>query len=244
MLLSAQHLGLRDGRRVILSEVSLSIAAGQILTIVGPNGSGKSTLLRLLIGARTPTTGKVIRQPGLIIGYMPQKLAIDRGMPLTLWRFLTLAGGADPSEVMDRVGLAGLQHTQMADLSGGEFQRALLARALLRKPQLLILDEPTQGLDQPGAAGFYALLETLRQETGCAVLMVSHDLHVVMKTADRVICLNQHICCEGTPTAVAGHPEYRALFDPQGEGLLALYRHQHDHSHDHALHHHHHRAQP
>jgi zinc transport system ATP-binding protein len=131
------------------------------------------------------------------------------------------------------VGAAGLEGRQMVDLSGGQFQRVLLARALLAGPDILILDEPTQGLDQPGAAEFYRLIEELRRETGCAVLLVSHDLHVVMSTSDRVICLNGHICCEGSPQAVSAAPEYRALFGPGTGGALALYRHEHDHLHHH-----------
>ena len=201
--------------------------------MVGPNGSGKSTLLRLLIGAARPDAGEIVRAPGLRIGYVPQKLTVDSTLPMTVDRFLGLAGGdaARRAHALERVGIAGLGGRQLAALSGGQFQRALLAQALLRRPGLLVLDEAAQGLDQPGEARFYRLIEQIRAELGCAVLMVSHDLHVVMAASDRVICLNGHICCEGTPTVVSEAPEYRALFGLGTQGALALYRHDHDHDH-------------
>jgi zinc transport system ATP-binding protein len=169
------------------------------------------------------------------LGYVPQKLSIDRSMPMTVRRFLSLpkrVSDADAVAALARVGLPGLEARQMAGLSGGQFQRVLLARALLVKPQILILDEPTQGLDQPGEAAFYQLIADLRRETGAAVLMVSHDLHVVMAASDRVICLNGHICCQGSPLVVSNAPEYRALFGQGAEGALAIYQHSHDHSHN------------
>ena len=199
--------------------------------MVGPNGSGKSTLLRVLIGAERPDAGRIVRAPGLRIGYVPQKLAVDATLPMTVAAFSrSPSGGARPGrEALERVGIAGLGGRQLAALSGGQFQRALLAQALLRRPGLLVLDEAAQGLDQPGEARFYRLIEQIRGELGCAVLMVSHDLHVVMAASDRVICLNGHICCEGTPTVVSAAPEYRALFGFGTQGALALYRHDHDH---------------
>jgi len=234
-LIAARNLGVRLGGRVILDDVNVEIPAGEIVTIVGPNGSGKSTFLRALIGAIRPSTGRIERAPGLRIGYVPQKLAIDRSMPITVRRFLGLPrriGRAEADRVLDRAGAAGLGGRQMTDLSGGQFQRVMLARALLDKPQLLLLDEATQGLDQPGAAAFYRRIEEVRQDLGCAVLMVSHDLHVVMAASDRVICLNGHICCQGTPEIVSDAPEYRALFGTGTKGALALYRHEHSHRHD------------
>ena len=230
----------RDGRD-ILHHMDFRIDAGEIVTVVGPNGSGKSTLMKVLIGAEPPSTGTLTRKPGLSIGYVPQKLEIDRTMPLTVARFLSVSGVRDAgaqADMLARTGVSGLERTQIRALSGGEFQRVLLAQALLSDPDLLILDEATQGLDQPGTAAFYRLIEEVRQERGCAILMVSHDLHVVMSTSDRVICLNGHVCCEGTPTVVSAAPEYRALFGLGTEGALALYRHEHDHSHDHDHHHH------
>ena len=232
-LVEARGLGVSLGGQRVLAGVNLTLQAGEIVTVVGPNGSGKSTLLRLLIGAARPDEGEVVRAPGLRIGYVPQRLAIDGTLPLTVARYLTLAGGAaaDRGRVMERMGIAGLGQRQLAALSGGQFQRALLAEAVLRKPQLLVLDEAAQGLDQLGVAAFYRLVEELRAELGCGVLMVSHDLHVVMAASDRVICLNGHVCCEGTPTVVSAAPEYRALFGFGTQGALALYRHDHDHEH-------------
>lgn len=235
-LISAEGLVVRFGGTEALSGVSLAIEPGEIVTILGPNGSGKSTLLRALLGIVKPSAGRVTRAPGLRIGYVPQKLAVDRAMPMTARRFLSLpvaVGDAEAEAALARVGLEGLGGRQMSALSGGQFQRLMLARALLTRPQILILDEPTQGLDQPGEAGFYRLIEEVRRDTGAAVLMVSHDLHVVMAASDRVICLNHHICCEGAPRVVSSAPEYRALFGLGTQGALALYQHVHDHSHDH-----------
>ncbi len=234
-LIEARNLGVRMGGAAVLEDVSLAIRPGEIVTILGPNGSGKSTLLRALLGIVPAATGQVIRAPGLRIGYVPQRLTIDRTMPITLRRFLSLpvrVGTAAAEAALARVGLEGRGALQMAALSGGQMQRALLARALLARPQILLLDEPTQGLDQPGEAAFYRLIEEVRAETGAAVLMVSHDLHVVMAASDRVICLNGHICCQGTPQVVSTAPEYRALFGLGTQGALALYRHTHDHAHD------------
>ncbi len=236
-LVSATGLEVRLGGRQVLFDVDLAVHPGEIVTIVGPNGSGKSTLLRVLIGAVAPSRGRVARAPGLRIGYVPQKLFIDPSLPMTVRRFLGLPrriGAEEAAAALARTGLPDLRHRQMADLSGGQFQRVLLARALLGRPNLLLLDEATQGLDQPGSARFYRLIESVRRETGCAVVMVGHDLHVVMAASDRVLCLNGHVCCEGTPEVVADAPEYRALFGSGTSGALALYRHDHDHGHDHA----------
>lgn len=233
-LIRLSNLDVAFGNTLVLRSVDLSVAPGEIVTIVGPNGSGKSTVLRALLGAVTPRSGAVWRRPGLAIGYVPQRLAIDATMPMTVARFLALPRRRDRTEseaVLARVGLTGQERKQIADLSGGQLQRALLARAILARPQLLMLDEPTQGLDQPGTADFYRLIEDLRTELGCAVLMVSHDLHVVMSASDRVICLNGHVCCQGTPEIVASAPEYRALFGHGTRGALALYRHEHTHAH-------------
>lgn len=224
----------RDGQRV-LHDVSLTVAPGEIVTIVGPNGSGKSTLLQAIIGALRPVSGRVARAAGLRIGYVPQRLHADPTLPMTVWRFLGLpvpATAERKRDVLTRTGADGLEGKQLTRLSGGQLQRVMLARALLSDPTLLILDEPTQGLDQAGSAAFYELIEELRQSYGCAVLMVSHELHVVMSASDRVICLNGHVCCEGTPEVVSNAPEYRALFGTHTHGALALYRHEHNHSHD------------
>jgi zinc transport system ATP-binding protein len=242
-LISAAHVCVRFGPDEVLHDISLTIAPGEIVTILGPNGSGKSTLLRALLGIVPVAEGQITRTRGLKIGYVPQKLMIDRTMPITVRRFLSLptrVSDQAADEVLKRVGMDGSGPDQMTTLSGGQQQRVLLARALLGQPQLLMLDEPTQGLDQPGEAAFYRLIEEVRRETGAAILMISHDLHVVMAASDRVICLNGHICCEGTPRVVSTAPEYRALFGLGTQGALALYRHEHDHGHENGPAHHHH----
>ncbi|CUI58327.1 ATP-binding cassette domain-containing protein [Cognatishimia activa] len=234
-LLSTKNMSVRLGGHTALRNVDFSIASGEIVTIVGPNGSGKSTLLKALIGAVKPTQGSLERRPGLRIGYVPQKLHIDPTLPISVRRFLSLPKKNSDAEInaaLARVGASDLLSKQMFALSGGQFQRTLLARALLEKPDIFVLDEPTTGLDQPGSAALYNLIEELRHETGAAVLMVSHELHVVMSASDRVICLNGHVCCHGTPDVVASAPEYRALFGTGTQGALALYRHEHNHSHD------------
>lgn len=235
-LLAADHICVRLGGQEVLHDVSLSIAPGEIVTILGPNGSGKSTLLRALLGIVPVSHGSIRRSDGLRIGYVPQKLQVDRSLPLTAQRFLSLPRRHDRAAtdaVLARVGVPEVAERPMAGLSGGQLQRVLLARALLTQPDILVLDEPTQGLDQPGEAAFYRLIEEVRRDTGAAVLMVSHDLHVVMSASDRVICLNGHICCEGTPRVVSSAPEYRALFGLGTQGALALYQHVHDHDHTH-----------
>jgi zinc transport system ATP-binding protein len=242
-LISAQDIDLTLAGQPVLRHVSLSLQKGEIVTIVGPNGSGKSSLLRVLIGALRPDRGRVLRQAGLTVGYVPQRLHIDPTLPITARRFLDLPRPVPDTLAKAALTDAGLTDTvaasQLADLSGGQLQRVLLARAILPGPDLLILDEPTQGLDQPGAAAFYRQIAATRDRLGCAILMVSHELHVVMAASDRVICLNGHVCCEGTPEAVSAAPAYRELFGTGTGGALALYRHDHDH-HDHPDHHHHH----
>lgn len=235
-LIEARGLTVRHGGAAVLAGVDFTIAKGEIVTVVGPNGSGKSTLLRALIGLAPAAEGGVRRAPGLRIGYVPQRLHVEAALPMTVRRFLSLprrVADAEAAAALERVGVPGIGGRQMAALSGGQFQRVLLARALLARPDILILDEPTQGLDQPGTAAFYRLIAEVRAETGVAVLMVSHDLHVVMSASDRVVCLNGHVCCEGAPRVVADAPEYRALFGLGTGGALALYRHVHDHDHDH-----------
>lgn len=242
-LIEAQNISVNYSGLAALAHVSLAIERGEIVTVVGPNGSGKSSLIRALIGAIPLSAGRIARMPRLKVGYVPQKLAIDATMPITVSRFLDLPHKRSPkarADAIARTRIDGLLGRQMTDLSGGQFQRALLARAIMDQPDILILDEPTQGLDQPGTADFYHMLEDLRRDTGCAILLVSHDLHVVMSASDRVICLNGHICCEGTPAVVLEAPEYRALFGPGTGGTMALYRHEHDHTHSDAHEHGHH----
>ncbi len=233
-LVSVEDLSICYGGHTALLHVSMSIEPGEIVTIVGPNGSGKTSLLRAIVGATQPDSGRVKCKPGLRIGYVPQRLHINPTLPITVERFLTLPDRVsrdDCKVALEEAGVPDISERQMSQLSGGQFQRVLLARALINRPEILLLDEATQGLDQPGSAAFFRQIETVRQETGCAVLMISHELHVVMSASDRVICLNGHICCEGTPAVVASAPEYRMLFGAGTGGALALYRHEHDHDH-------------
>ncbi len=234
-LIALRDVSVRLGGHPALRNVDLDLSAAEIVTIVGPNGSGKSTLLRTIIGAVVPQSGRITRAPGLRIGYVPQTLALNATLPMTVARVLSLPVWRRPDAVavaLAQAGVPDLAQRQLSELSGGQFQRVLLARALMDAPQVLLLDEPTQGLDQPGAAAFYRQIEQVRRDTGVAILMVSHELNVVMRASDRVICLNGHVCCHGTPEVVASDPEYRALFGSGAEGALALYRHDHDHTHD------------
>ncbi len=238
-LITVENLSVRYGANTVLRHVDMAIEPGEIVTIVGPNGSGKTSLLRAVIGATRPSAGKVTRKPGLKIGYVPQKLHIDPTLPISVERFMGLTHRVSRKsceKALETAGVPDLLQRQMSQLSGGQFQRVLLARALINRPDILLLDEATQGLDQPGSAAFYRQIEDVRRETGCAILMISHELHVVMSASDRVICLNGHVCCEGSPAVVASAPEYRALFGTGTGGALALYRHDHDHDHDHCDH--------
>lgn len=236
-LMFAAGVPVRLGGTTVLHDVDLDISPGEIVTIVGPNGSGKSTMLRALIGAVPLSAGKVRRKPGLRLGYVPQKFQIDATMPITVARFLDLprpapAPASERAESLSVAGAGDLSGRQMTDLSGGQFQRVFLARALLGTPEILLLDEPTKRLDQAESSAFYRTIEGIRTRLGCAVLMVSHELHVVMSASDRVVCLNGHVCCHGTPDVVARADAYRALFGTGTQGALALYRHEHTHSHD------------
>lgn len=212
----------------------MTIARGEIVTLIGPNGSGKSTTAKTAIGVLKADEGHVERLAGLRIGYVPQKLAIDWTLPLTVERLMTLTGPLKRAEIDDAMHATGIAHLARAEvqhLSGGEFQRALLARAIARKPDLLVLDEPVQGVDFAGEIALYDLIKTLRNRTGCGILLISHDLHLVMAGTDTVICLNGHVCCRGTPQMVSQSPEYLQLFGSRAAKTLAIYSHDHDHTH-------------
>ena len=235
MLISAKDLHLKVGRHDLVEGVSIEVSEGEIVSIIGPNGAGKTSLLKLLLGLIKPERGSIERRPGLRIGYLPQKTSIDTVLPLSVERMMTLTEAFSRKEVekaLAETGVAFLIDEPVQTLSGGEFQRMMLARALLRNPELLVLDEPAQGVDHLGEAELYGLIGRLREERGCGVLMVSHDLHVVMAATDRVLCLNRHLCCEGEPEEVTRHPEYLRLFGMEAGSRLAVYSHHHDHTHD------------
>ena len=220
------------GERTVLSNVSLELKPEEIVTLIGPNGAGKTTLVRVVLGLQKPDSGQRTIKRGLRIGYMPQKLYVDNTMPLTVKRFLSLTN-QPLSDVKNALGRTGVEHvinSPVQSLSGGELQRTLLARALLHKPHLLVLDEPVQGVDVNGQKELYKLITELRNEQGCSVLMVSHDLHLVMASTDKVVCLNHHICCSGSPLQVRQDPAYLKLFGRESDEL-AIYTHHHDHEH-------------
>ena len=233
-LISAKNIHLSFGAGPILQNVDLEISANEVLTLIGPNGAGKTTLVRLLLGLLKPDSGEIHRKEGLTIGYVPQVFVVDPSFPLTVRRLLSLTqkpSRKQMEEHLEEVGAAGMIEQPVQSLSGGERQRVLLARALLRNPDLLVLDEPIQNVDITGQAELYNLIAKIRNDRGCGVLMISHDLHVVMAFTDRVVCLNKHVCCSGHPEAVSKHPEYLALFGTQAAESLAIYTHDHDHVH-------------
>lgn len=247
LLIEANHIFHSFEDHEVLHDISFRIHAGEIVTIIGPNGAGKSTLLKILLGLIEPTAGQVGQKPRLKIGFMPQKIQVDPTFPLTVKRFLSLA--LDPSyknvkkwaglfsfsanhttaldQVVDELNIRPLLHQPIQKVSGGEMQRILLARALLRNPDLLVLDEPAQGVDVHGQAELYHYINELRKRFNLGILMVSHDLHIVMKSTDQVLCLNQHLCCSGTPQSVSQTPEFAAIFGESAKEL-ALYEHHHD----------------
>ena len=234
-LIEARGVRLSRAGRRILDGVSLAVPRRRIVTVIGPNGAGKTMLARVLLGLTPPDAGKVHRAAGVRIGYVPQRLTAEPLLPLTVARFLTLTMRADRDTcvaALARVDVDDLIDADLYRISGGELQRVLLARALLRRPDLLVLDEPAQVVDLTGQLEMYELIAALRDELGCGVLLISHDLHLVMAKTDEVVCLNSHVCCTGHPEAVSRHPEYLALFGEPAPAALAVYRHHHDHQHD------------
>ena len=237
-LVEANDVSVELGKNRIVSNVSMAVGPGEVVALIGPNGAGKTSMVRVLLGLLSPNRGTVRRRPGLKVGYMPQRMAIDPAMPLTVERLLRLAipSGVDVAArlqaALDEVGAGHLANGAMQELSGGELQRVLLARAIIRAPDLLVLDEPVQGVDVAGQVELYALIARIRDRRRCGILVVSHDLHLVMAATDRVICLNHHVCCAGHPEAVSRDPAFAALFGAQAATAFAIYHHHHDHRHD------------
>ena len=234
-LITTHNLGLTIGNRKILDAVSMTVREREIVTIIGPNGAGKSTLVKVMLGLVSQTSGTIKRRENLRVGYVPQRFPVTSNVPLSVRRLLTLTRKATETELQQALSETGIEHlinARVADLSGGELQRALLARALLRQPELLVLDEPVQAVDFDGEIKLYELISKIRKSRGCGILMVSHDLHMVMAESDRVICLNGHICCEGKPATVQKDPEFLKLFGPTAVRMIAAYTHHHDHDHE------------
>ena len=234
-LITTHNLGLTIGNRKILDTVNMTVREREIVTIIGPNGAGKSTLVKVMLGLVPQTVGTIKRRENLRVGYVPQRFPVTSNVPLSVRRLLTLTRRATDTELQHALAETGIEHlinARVADLSGGELQRALLARALLRQPELLVLDEPVQAVDFDGEIKLYELISKIRKSRGCGILMVSHDLHMVMAESDRVICLNGHICCEGKPATVQKDPEFLKLFGPTAVRMIAAYTHHHDHDHE------------
>ncbi len=228
ILVQAENISVKFQQHTALKNVSLQVQRGEIVTLIGPNGAGKSTLVRVVLGLSIPQQGKIVRQKNICIGYMPQHLTIDPVLPLTVARFINLGGiKKDIQYILEEVKITELLNRPLQNISGGEMRRVLLARALLRKPDLLVLDEPIQGVDVAGQYELYELIAQIRNRHGCGILMVSHDLHLVMAATDKVICLNQHICCSGHPEMVTKHPAYLKLFGARAAQDLAIYTHHH-----------------
>ena len=241
LLLKARDISFHSNKQTILDSVSFELYRGQITTIIGPNGAGKSTLSNIVNGLLQAHSGKIERAANLRIGYLPQKVYVNTLMPLTVSRLMQLTrvvSGTEVEQALLQTEVAHLKDRQVQSLSEGELKRVLLARTTLGKPDLIVLDEPTAGVDITGEIKMYELIGEFRSRLNCAVLLVSHNLHLVMSKTDQVLCLNQHLCCSGLPESVSQHPEYLALFGDQAAQSLAVYTHHHDHVHDVAGHHH------
>lgn len=234
-LISLNHVSVDFNHYKVLSDISITLKSNEIMTLLGPNGAGKSTLIRIVLGLLTPSSGTIKRLPKLTIGYVPQKIVLNPTLPMTVKRFMRLRGHISPEKINDVLQLVdakAFSNQAMQQLSGGEMQRVLLAQAILKNPQLLVFDEPAQGLDIKGQFTLYELIEKTKKRLKCGILVVSHDLHLVMAKTDQVICLNHHVCCKGSPEQVKNHPEFISLFGQTGADKLALYKHHHNHEHD------------
>ena len=233
-LISLNNAGVCVSDKWLVRGVSLGVSRGEIVTLIGPNGSGKSTTAKMALGVIKPSEGTARCRRDIHVSYVPQKLVVDWTMPLTVKRFMALTHATNENEIERALSSTGTQHlknAQIRNLSGGEFQRVLLARAIVNTPDLLVLDEPVQGVDFNGEIALYRLIEEIRTELNCGIILISHDLHVVMSNTNRVICLNGHVCCSGSPEAVASAPEFRTLFGDRAANELAFYKHNHDHEH-------------
>lgn len=222
-----------DGRPVV-DRVDLRVRRGDIISIIGPNGAGKTTLIKAVLGIQPISGGSLTIAPGLAVGYVPQHLTLETTLPISVKRFMLLSGRSfgECREALAKTGVEHLLNASVHHLSGGEKQRLLLARALARKPDLLVLDEPAQGVDINGQAALYDLIRSLRDELNCGVIMITHDLHLVMAATDKVICLNQHVCCSGYPADISHDPAFIETFGRPVAESLAVYHHHHNHSHD------------
>ena len=233
ILVKLKQAGFRINDKWLVKGVSLQIEKGKIVTLIGPNGSGKSTTAKIALGIYKKIDGKVEKFTNKI-GYVPQKISIDWTLPLRVNDFMVLTENLKEEAISEALSLTGVIHLKdknLGDLSGGEFQRVLLARAISKKPDLLVLDEPVQGVDFTGEIALYELIKKISDELNCGILLISHDLHTVMSATDHVVCLNGHVCCSGSPLDVAKNNEYKALFGEQASQILSIYEHHHDHVH-------------
>ena len=234
LLVKLNNAGYQHNDKWLVKGVSLSVEKGKIVTLIGPNGSGKSTTAKIALGIYKRIDGEVKKYTNKI-GYVPQKISIDWTLPLRVHDFMLLTEDLDDESINEALSLTGVVHLKdknLGNLSGGEFQRVLLARAISKKPEFLVLDEPVQGVDFTGEIALYELIKKISDELNCGILLISHDLHTVMTATDHVVCLNGHVCCSGTPIDVAKNNEYKALFGEQASQILTRYEHKHDHVHN------------
>ena len=233
ILVQLENVGVFQNNKWLVEDVSLNVEKGKIVTLIGPNGSGKTTTAKIALGIHKNIKGKVKKFTDKI-GYVPQKISIDWTLPIRVTDFMQLTHNLNENEIENALGLTGVKHLKNNDLrnlSGGEFQRVLIARAISKKPDLLVLDEPVQGVDFKGEIALYELIKTISDKINCGILLISHDLHVVMTATDYVVCLNGHVCCSGSPSSVAKNKEYQKLFGDRASTILSVYEHRHDHTH-------------